>query len=187
MTGLIVIGIIAYVIYNSVSAHRAKARETARQCEIMRIQTEQKRQREEQRRIQEEQKAQRDAELNRIKAVAALERRQELQAKEQARQAKEQERQAAQLAKHEEQINKLAQRIALAERTINHYSSALEEMMQRIEEMENKVWWYEKNGLPCENLKTRLEKEREKAFGIETKLIKARFDKENAEQRLEAA
>ena len=89
---------------------------------------------------------------------------------------KEQERQAAQLAKHEERLLRLEQRMALAEREIAHYKPMLEELRKQETDLDNKVWYYEQRGLPCSGVKKELEKMREKAYRIETKVFKAQQD-----------
>ena len=115
-----------------------------------------------------------EAELSRISKLE----------KEQARQAKEQERQAAQLARHEEQLAKLEQRLALAEREIAHYKPQLDRLKAREEELDNRVWYLSSIGLPSAGIQKELDRVREKAYQIETKVIKAEYDRDNAQRRM---
>ena len=110
---------------------------------------------------------------------------------EQARIREEQERQAeilaehtAALAKHEERISKLEFRMAMVEREINHYRPMLEALEEEIEALDNKVWYFEQKGLPCAGIKKQLAQKKEQAYRMETKVIKAEFERDEIMDKL---
>lgn len=137
------------------------------------------RQRKRVQRIQAEQQRQR-AEQTRLRQQQAQ------QAREQERIRKEQTRQAEILNKHEAQIMRLEQRIALAEREIEHYTPMFEELEQKARELDNRIWWYQKNGLPCQGIKDQLEKIKAKSYSIETKIVKAQQTKAFCQKQIAA-
>ena len=107
--------------------------------------------------------------------------------REQQRQAKELEKHEAWLRKHDEEIAKLKYRLSEAERTLDHYKPLLERKQKEAEELDLKIWWYEKQGLPCAGMKQTLDRKNEEVFKLEGKVSKAMFEKEQAEKKLEVA
>ena len=93
---------------------------------------------------------------------------------------KEQERQAAEIEKVNARLSVLEQKVAMAERDIAHYKPILDGLKKQEEELTNKVWYFEKIGLPCGGYKKQLDQVREKAYRTETKILKAQYDKDNA-------
>lgn len=186
---IVIIGITLWAIGKIISngQQRAKARARQRAIEAQRRQAaEAARLREEWR--QEQARARAAAawrrEIEREQQRQARE--QERQAKEQARIAKEQERQAAQLAKHEEQLAKLEHKRELAEREIEHYTPLLEDLQREVNALAYKVQYYDSIGLPCSGTKDKLEKARERAYRMESKIIKAEFIRDEALQKISA-
>ena len=104
--------------------------------------------------------------------------------REQERQARELEKHEAWLRKHDEEIAKLQFRLSEAERTLAHYTPMLENLKKQTEELDTRIWWFEKKGLPCSGIKAEYEKINEKLFKIEGKVAKAQFDKEQAARKL---
>ena len=172
MTLLVLIGIVW-----GVSALVRASREAKRQREVDRIRREQARRAAEQARMRQEwREAQARAKAETARLIE-LEREQERQAREQARQAE-------QLAKHEERIARLEQQVTLAEREIAHYQPIVDELRRQADELTLKVEYYESKGLLCGGYKAQLEKVNNKLYNAETKVIKAQFAKQNAEQKM---
>lgn len=129
-----------------------------------------------------------------VERLVALEREQMRQRKdldsqraEQERQAQEIEKHEAWLRKHDEEIAKLQYRISEAERVLDHYKPLLERKQEEAKELDLKIWWYEKQGLPCAGMKQTLDRKNEEVFKLEGKVRKAQFDKEQAEKKMEVA
>ena len=184
MGKLIILALVIWAtvkVFSAVSARRAEIR---RQAEIDRINAETRRQREEQMRIDAEIRQQRMAHNAEIQRMIQLEAEQTRQRKEQERIAKEQAKQAAQIAKHEEQLAKLEFRVSEAERTIAHYTPVYEALKGQYDELTLKIRLYEQRGLLCGTAKKDLVKISDKLYAVETKLNKAKFDKEQAERKI---
>ena len=107
--------------------------------------------------------------------------------REQQRQAKELEKHEAWLRKHDEEIEKLKFRLSEAERTLAHYGPMLESLKKEAQDLDTRIWWYEKNGLPCAGIKEKYFKLSEKVFSLEGKVLKAQFEKEQAAKKISAA
>ena len=101
-------------------------------------------------------------------------------------QRREQERQAAQLARQEERLAQLQQQLALAQREIDHVQPIVDELKQQAHELTYKIAYFENRGLPCGGLKTELAKVNDRLYRTETRLIKAEFNKQNAQHKLTA-
>lgn len=78
----------------------------------------------------------------------------------------------------------LQQRLAYAEEEISHYEVTLAKLQQEESEMCNKLWYYEKLGLPHRALKEKHEKLQEKVWSEKQKLSKAELNKISLERRL---
>lgn len=137
-------------------------------------------------RIREEQARQRAEQARQREEQARARREQARLEQEQRRQAREQERMDEALKRHEDQLVRLTQRLELAEREISHYSPVLEALEKQAEILDNKVWWYEKNGLPCQGIKQELDKIKAKAYQVETKIIKAQQTKAFCQKKIAA-
>ena len=167
-----------------ISALVRASQEAKRQRKVDRIRREQARRAEEQARMRREwREAQARANAETARLIA-LEREQMRQRREQERQAREQARQAEQLAKHEERIARLERQVTLAEREIAHYQPIVDDLRRQAEELAYKVEYYESKGLLCGGYKAQLEKVNNKLYQAETKVIKAQFTKQNAEQKM---
>lgn len=186
MSLIIIIGCI-WGICKLISAASAASRERARQAEIERVRRAQERQRAEQQRIREEWKAAQAAERERVRQMEVIEREQARQRAEQARITKEQERQAAQLAKHDEMIAKLMFVKEEAERAIAHLEPQLSELKDKQKRLEAEIRFGEERfGLRCDAKRRELERVSDRAFSVETKLNKARFNREQAARKMAA-
>lgn len=96
----------------------------------------------------------------------------------------EQQRQAGIIAEHDERLTRLEQKIALAEREIAHYTPLLESLRKQERQLDNKVWYLTDLGLPCAGIQKTLDQVREKAYRIETKIMKAEYDRDNARAKM---
>lgn len=96
----------------------------------------------------------------------------------------EQQRQAEVIAEHDERLARLEQKVALAEREIEHYTPLLESMQKQYRALDNKVWHYEDIGLPCAGIKAERDKLYERMYRIETKIIKAQNERDNARAKM---
>lgn len=177
MGKLIIIGLLIWAMVSI-------AKDIRRKREIARINAENARRAAEQIRMKEEMRRRRAEANAEVQRVFRLEAEQMRQAKEQERIAKEQAKQAAQIAKHEEQLAKLEFRIAEAEHTIAHYEPVYKTLKAQYDELTLKIRLYEQRGLLCGTAKKDLVKVSDKLYQIETKLNKARFDKEQAERKI---
>ena len=121
------------------------------------------------------------------KRQEAIEREQIRLKKEQERQAKEMARQAQILKKHEARILALEQKIALAEHDLAFYRPQVEKAEQEVRELDNKVWYFTKHGLPCQGYKDQLERKQKALHNLQTKVIKAEQAKALAEKQMQAA
>ena len=74
--------------------------------------------------------------------------------------------------------------MTLAEREIEHYQPIVDELRRKADELTLKVEYYESKGLLCGGYKAQLEKVNDKLYRAETKIIKAEFAKQNAEQKM---
>lgn len=148
-----------------------------------RRQAERKRSAELQRMTAEWKQRQQEAKLETARLIA-LEREAMRQRQEQEKLEKEQRRQAEVLAKHEEQISKLNSKLALVEREIDHYKPMLEALEEEIEALDNKVWYFDSKGLPCSGYKKQLAQKKEQAYRMETKVIKAEFERDEIMDKL---
>ena len=115
-----------------------------------------------------------------LERLAEIERQQMVQRREQRRLLAEQQRQAAEIEKVNARLSVLEQKVALAERDIAHYKPLLESLRKQEEELDNRVWYLEGRGLPCGGYRKQLEQIREKAYRVETKVLKAQYDRDNA-------
>ena len=86
--------------------------------------------------------------------------------------------------KHDEQIAKLNNKLSLVEREIDHYRPMLEALEEEIEALDNKVWYFESKGLPCSGYKKQLAQKKEQAYRMETKVIKAEFERDEIMDKL---
>lgn len=107
--------------------------------------------------------------------------------REQIRQARELEKHEAWLKKHDEEIAKFSFKLAEAERTIAHYKPMWEQAEAEARELDTKVWYFEKRGLPCAGYKDKRDRKMEQAFKLEGKIRKAEFERDQAKRKLEAA
>lgn len=96
----------------------------------------------------------------------------------------EQQRQAGVIAEHDERLTRLEQKVALAEREIEHYTPLLESLRKQERQLDNKVWYLTDRGLPCAGIQKTLDQVREKAYRIETKIIKAQNERDNARAKM---
>lgn len=78
----------------------------------------------------------------------------------------------------------LRQRIAVANNSVQHYKETIAKLQQEESEMCNKLWYYEKLGLPHKALKEKHEKLQEKIWSEKQKLSKAELNKISLERRL---
>lgn len=137
-------------------------------------------------RIREEQARQRAEQARQREEQARARRERAMLEQEQRRQAREQERIDEALKRHEYELVRLTQRLELAEREISHYSPVLEALEKQAGVLENKIWWYEKNGLPCQGIKQELDKIKAKAYQVKTKIIKAEQTKALCQKKIAA-
>lgn len=126
-----------------------------------------------------------------LERMAELERQQMVQRREHQRMLaaqdmiiKEQQRQAIEIAQFDERIARLEQKVALAEREIAHYKPFLESLKAQYRVLDNKVWNYENIGLPCAGIKAERDKLYERMYRIETKIMKAEYDRDNARSKM---
>ena len=177
---ILVIGALVWIA----SALFRASKDAKRQREVDRIKREQAKRATEAARLREEwRRAQAEAKAEHSYLIA-LEREQMRLRREQERQAREQAKQAEQLARHEARIAKLENDITLAEREIAHYQPIVDELRREAEGLAFKVSYFEGRGLPCAGYKTQLERVNEKLYRAETKVIKAQFAKQAAENKL---
>lgn len=93
-------------------------------------------------------------------------------------------RHEAWLKKHDADIAKLNFRISEAERTIAHFTPLFETLKAQYDELTLKIKFYEQRGLLTGGAKKELEKVSNKLYAVETKINKAKFDKEQAERKI---
>lgn len=177
MTAIIVLALAIWAISAVTKSAKAKQAERNRQAQIARINRENAQRKAEAQRIREEFKArQLEAKLE-VERMVAIER-------EQIRQAKEIEKHEAWLKKHDEEIAKLTFRISEAERTIAHFTPLYDALKAQYDELTLKIKFYEQRGLLTGGAKKELEKVSNKLYAVETKINKAKFDKEQAERKI---
>ena len=174
---LIILGLLAWGISALIRSMKQRRAERIRQAQIARINAENARRKAEIARVREDirrREAEARAEVNRM---AAIER-------EQMRQRKEQEKQAAMLAKHEEEIEKLKFRMAQAESDIEHYTEQLANLyaLLDIEEMA------QSSAVPGSKEDAKHQRKiitlTNQIHTAETRLEKAKFNKEQAERKI---
>lgn len=119
-----------------------------------------------------------------VKLLVDMEYEQAKLRKQQREMEEEQQRQAEVIAMHDERLARLEQKVALAEREIAHYTPLLESLRQQERQLDNKVWYLTDRGLPCAGIQKTLDQVREKAYRIETKIMKAEFDRDNARAKM---
>lgn len=125
----------------------------------------------------------REAELW-VQRQVALEREQMRQRDEIVRMVERQDKLEREQMRQAEQIAKLEQKVALAEREINHYKPLLDSLREQERQLDNKVWYLTDRGLPCAGIQKTLDQVRERAYKIETKILKAEFDRDNARMKM---
>lgn len=96
----------------------------------------------------------------------------------------ETQRQEEQTAKHDEQKEKILFKMSEAMRTIEHYTPVYEALKTKYDELTVKIKLYEARGLLTGNARLELVKISDKLYAVETKLNKAKFEKELAERKL---
>lgn len=177
MSAIIILALTIWAISAVIKSAKAKQAERNRQAQIARINAENMKRKAEAQRMREEFKArQLEAKLE-VERMVAIER-------EQMRQAKEIEKHEAWLRKHDEEIAKLNFRISEAERTIAHFTPLFETLKAQYDELTLKIKFYEQRGLLTGGAKKELEKVSNKLYAVETKINKAKFDKEQAERKI---
>ena len=119
-----------------------------------------------------------------VKLLVDMEYEQAKLRKQQREMEEEQQRQAEVIAMHDERLARLEQKVALAEREIAHYTPLLESLRQQERQLDNKVWYLTDRGLPCAGIQKTLDQVREKAYRIETKIIKAQNERDNARAKM---
>lgn len=115
-----------------------------------------------------------------VKVLVDMELEQSRLRKQQRELEAEQKRQSEQIALHDERITRLEQKVYLAEREIEHYKPLLESLREQERKLDNKVWYLTDHGLPCAGIQKTLDQVRERAYRIETKILKAEYDRDNA-------
>lgn len=188
MSYIILLALMIWAISSIVKSASAKKAERNRQRQIARLNAEAKQRQIEAARIREEWKqrqAEAKAEVQRMVALEEAQMRMKIAEaeawrKQEAWNAKQEEINR----KHDEQIAKLQFRMSEAERTIAHYTPAYEALKAQYEELTLKIKLYEQRGLLTGNAKQELVKVSDKLYAIETKINKAKFDKEQAERKL---
>ena len=177
MSAIIILALTIWAISAITKSVKAKQAERNRQAQIARINAENMKRKAEAQRMREEFKArQLEAKLE-VERMVAIER-------EQIRQAKEIEKHEAWLKKHDEEIAKLNFRISEAERTIAHFTPLYDALKAQYDELTLKIKFYEQRGLLTGGAKKELEKVSNKLYAVETKINKAKFDKEQAERKI---
>lgn len=175
--------LIIFCIWGASALARA-TKEAARQKEIDRQRREQAARSAELARMTAEWK-QRQAEAKIETArLIALEREAMRQREVERKQAEWNARQEEINRKHDEQIAKLNNKLSLVEREIDHYRPMLEALEEEIEALDNKVWYFESKGLPCSGYKKQLAQKKEQAYRMETKVIKAEFERDEIMDKL---
>lgn len=71
----------------------------------------------------------------------------------------------------------------ITNREFDFYRAKVEELRTQRNELSNKIWWFEKKGLPCNYLKKNLEKVEEKLHKVDIKMTKAELTKMKLERK----
>ena len=177
MIAIIILALTIWAISAATKSAKAKQMERNRQAQIARINAENARHKAEIMRVREDirrREAEARAEVNRM---AAIER-------EQMRQRKEQEKQAAMLAKHDEEIEKLKFRMAQAESDIEHFTEQIANLyaLLDIEQMA------QASAVPGSKEDSKHQRKiitlTNQIHTAESRLEKAKFNKEQAERKI---
>lgn len=75
--------------------------------------------------------------------------------------------------------------LELLDQEITYYRAKAKDLRAQRNELNNKIWWYEKKGLLCNNMKKNLEKVEEKLHIAEIKMTKAELAKMKLERKYE--
>lgn len=81
-------------------------------------------------------------------------------------------------------INEFQLRVSVAENIIEHQNTLISQLEQEEHILDNKIWWYTQNGLPCSSLKDKQEKLQQKIWSEKLKRSKAEIAKISSERRL---
>lgn len=68
--------------------------------------------------------------------------------------------------------------LELLDQEIEHYRGEAEKLAQEEHELDNKIWWYEKNGLSTKVLKEQQNKLQQRLWNMRHKLTKAELNRE---------
>lgn len=129
--------------------------------------------------------AKRKAEIARIKANAKAETaRMVAIEREQMRQAKEQAKQAAMLAKHEEEIEKLKFKVSQAEANIEYLTEQLGQYYALLDVLQNQQMSTVPGSKADATAQGKIITLQNKIHSAESRLEKAKFDKEQAERKI---